>query len=648
MQLFVAGKLNALAFDQSVRRGTHELNDVLEAARETRSGLVETTHFLMAIANVIGGETRKGLTRRGLTVEQWRSGLAGCARAVDATPIVQLAQNAMDEGVLRMLQEAAQQTVKSTQAGISEPILLSFALKHLPAAVRELCESADINVEQWRDELEGVISPPPPVAVFADQKPHAVISDAFAGSGKKVLRLLKTETEALGYPTADPRHLLMALLEIEGGLLQYGIHQQGFVPRKIQEALMMNLRGKARQTRTQVCLDGEHLQPILQQILSLAGQLAARDVSRRIGESHLLRAFLSHDSTARAILSDQKINIAGLRELAESHDATTESEMEEDVMADIETIRKRLLDRLVGQDIAINQILPYIEFMRFGMITPGHPVGVFLFCGQSGSGKTELAKELARAVYGSEEFLIFLEMGQFNSPESMNIFVGAPPGYIGYGEGKLTNGLRDKPRAVVLFDEVEKAHSKVLDALLRFLDEGRIDDPAGPVRDGTQCIVILTSNVASDELEGIWSKVKDKPNRRAEIRQQLRDEFKKHKFRVEFLNRVDEVILFNTLSKDDYIEIARRHLKLLLDILRQGFQIDVTFDDSIAVAIGTYCFQLNEGARSVLRLTRTLVVLRVARYVTDNRCTPPLKLKAYVDPARQMTSGEPEIIVDLC
>src|SRR5207248_9239326 len=137
--------------------------------------------------------------------------------------------------------------------------------------------------------------------------------------------------------------------------------------------------------------------------------------------------------------------------------------------------------------------------------------------------KTELAKTLAHAVYGSPENLIFLEMGQFNAPESMNIFVGAPPAYVGYGEGKLTNGLRDKPRAVVLFDEVEKAHARVLDALLRFLDEGRIDDPAGPVRDGSQCLVILTSNVGAQQLSELGKQVDaSRSNARGLMRDQLR------------------------------------------------------------------------------------------------------------------------------
>jgi ATP-dependent Clp protease ATP-binding subunit ClpA len=242
---------------------------------------------------------------------------------------------------------------------------------------------------------------------------------------------------------------------------------------------------------------------------------------------------------------------------------------------------------------------------------------VFLFCGQSGSGKTEMAKSLARVVYGSEDNLIFLEMGQFNTRESMNIFVGAPPGYIGYGEGKLTNGLRDRPRSVVLFDEVEKADNLVLDALLRFLDEGKIDDPAGPVRDGSQCLIILTSNVSAEKLSELWDKYAADPSAPTAIRSDLREEFKRSKFRVEFLNRVDELILFRTLTKNNYIEIVKKLLSRDLERLRQEHKIEVITDVDLADAIGVYCFTANEGARAAQRLTQSMVITR----------KPPLRLR---------------------
>ena len=390
---------------------------------------------------------------------------------------------------------------------------------------------------------------------------------------------------------------------------------------------MLSLRSRARRVRSTAPLDRPHMQALLQRVLARAGEVTGRDHAPRIAESHLLRAFLAMDSAARGILESEKVNLAALTQAAERFDLSDEKEEEPFQMADIKVVRERMQQRLVGQDDSIERILPYVQRMRFGFSTPGRPVGVFLFCGQSGSGKTEMAKELARAVYGSEENLIFLEMGQFNAPESMNIFVGAPPGYIGYGEGKLTNGLRDKPRAVVLFDEVEKAHPRVLDALLRFIDEGRIDDPAGPLRDGGQCLVILTSNVGAEDLSKLWREIAGNPNWRTVLRKRLREEFRKHEFRIEFLNRLDEIILFRTLERQDYREIAQRVLEGELERLRRERKIHVTLEANVAASIGDYCDQIAEGARAVRRLAQSVVITPVIDFVVRNSCSPPVNLK---------------------
>ncbi len=606
MEIFVNHRLNPFAFDEDLRRGTHDLGDVLAAAQRMKARAIESTHFLIAVAGVPGGVTQRGLVRLGLSVAQWESGLSHCTTPgeVGDRPVM-LAESGLHPSATALLQAAQELCARSGRTRISEPILLLCSLRQATPPVRELLAGADIDLVQWCRELEEVIVPPPPPPVFQATGARGVVTASFSATGRRVLHLLRSETEALGYETADPRHLLLALLALEGGATQYGLFRQGLAPRKVQEAVLLHLRAKAKRTRSCVPIDMAHLQPALSHILGLAGELAGRDRAGRIAEAHILRAFLEIESTARALLADQKVDLVTLGDTAAGYDPLTDDEDRgEAAIADIETVRTHLKERIVGQDHAIDQIVPYIEFMRFGLTTPGHPIGVFLFCGQSGSGKTEMAKELARAVYGSEEDLIFLEMGQFNSPESMNIFVGAPPGFIGYGEGKLTNGLRDKPKAVVLFDEVEKAHKKVNDALLRFLDEGKIDDPAGPVRDGSQCIVILTSNVSSEHLDAIWQRVAGRPAWRTEIRRALREEFRKNDFRPEFLNRVNEILLFRTLTQDNYTTISDRYLRRFFDRLRRERQIEVILDRRVNEAIGAYCAELNEGARAVHRLAQ--------------------------------------------
>jgi ATP-dependent Clp protease ATP-binding subunit ClpC len=625
MNLFVGDKPNVEAFDADVRRASHDLSDLLLVAAQTQSALVESTHFLMVIAQVANGATQKGLAQLGLTIEQWQTGLADCVRkTTGGLPPPHLTRDTLHASAHAALNAAQDLCARFDLPRISEPVLLHACLRHATPAVRELCASADIDLEGWCAKLEQQIRPVKSLAAFNGD--GTVRLDSFSPSAKRVLRLLKRETESLGYKLADPRHLLLALLEHENGVMQYGVYHQGLRPRKLEEIVMLNLRSKAKRERSQIALAQDSFQPLLRHIMLQAGELAARDHAEAINEAHLLRAFLLTETSARTLLEDEKIKLAELNAIAENYDASEETEVDSDV-ADIQTVRARLQARLVGQDEAIERILPYIQRMRFGFTTPNRPVGVFLFCGQSGSGKTEMAKELARAVYGSEENLIFLEMGQFNAPESMNIFVGAPPGYIGYGEGKLTNGLRDKPRAVVLFDEIEKANTEVLDALLRFLDEGRIDDPAGPVRDGTQCIVILTSNVGADELSQLWSQIKNDANWRTTVRKTLRAEFKKHNFRTEFLNRVDELILFRTLTLLDYAEIAARLLKRDLERLQRERQIEVVADESVCQEIGSYCAAVGEGARAAQRLTQSTVITPVIDFVLRHSCVPPVRLR---------------------
>jgi ATP-dependent Clp protease ATP-binding subunit ClpC len=648
MELFINGKLNPQAFDMDVRQGTRDLTGVLVAATHTQSPAVESTHFLIALAKVSGGITQKSLSRLGLTTEQWETGLAGCAaRDSTALPLAHLTEDCLHQSARAMLKAAQTRCEGSRIYRIPEPILLLSGLENATSEVRSLFERADIDILGWREEIEKTLRPVKAVAVFKEDERKSLVMDSFSPRAERVLKLMLSEAESLGYDIADPRHLLLALVDYEGGATHYGIYCQGLLPNNIKKTVMLNLRAKARRTRSLIPPDGAHLQPVLQAILNVSGEMAGRDFAERIGEPHLLRAFLSVESMARRILEDEKVSISALQGVAESYDLGEEDEKEEQAIADIQVVQERLRERLVGQDGAIERILPYVQRMRFGFTVPGRPVGVFLFCGQSGSGKTEMAKELARAVYGSQENLIFLEMGQFNTPETMSIFVGAPPGYVGYGEGKLTNGLRDKPRAVVLFDEVEKAHAKVLDALLRFVDEGKIDDPAGPVRDGSQCILILTSNIGSEEIGKLWSEVKDNPNWRTIVREKLREEFRKSNFRPEFLNRVDELILFRTLTVADYSEIARRLLVRDTERLRKERMIEVVIDQSVTEAIGATCERISEGARAAQRLTQSVVITPVIDFVLRNSCVPPVRLRVKATGGSSGYDLEPRGIVEL-
>jgi ATP-dependent Clp protease ATP-binding subunit ClpC len=643
MGLFADGKLNPQAFDSDVRQATHDLSDLLLAVANTQSDLVESTHLLMVLARVRGGITARSLDGFGLSLEQWETGLGDCAaKPPGAMPPAHLTNSVLHASAKLALDAAEARSTERGEPRISEAVLLLAALENATRAVRDLFQSADINWEDWLKRIKDRISRPNGFVIFTPD--GALDVKCLSPGARKVLGLARAEAESLGHTVLDPRHLLLALCEFEGGALQHGMHLQGISTRRVHEGVMLNLRASARRQRTTLTLARNHMQKTLAALLTAAADQAAQAGHAQVAEPHLLLGFLAMDSSALRLLRDERVDLASLRTVAEDFDVGEEPEETADV-ATTETVRQRLRSRVIGQDHVIERVLPYIQRMRFGFTTPGRPVGVFLFCGQSGTGKTELAKGLAHAIYGSEENMIFLEMGQFNSPESMNIFVGAPPGYVGYGEGKLTNSLRDKPQAVVLFDEVEKAHAKVLDALLRFLDEGRIDDPAGPVRDGSHCVVILTSNVGADELSRLWAQVKDNPNERSILREKLRELFRKHQFRPEFLNRVDEIILFSSLTSNDYGEIAAQMIARHSARLSKERGIELTVDPGVHTAIGQYCEAIGEGARATARLVQTVVMTPVIDFLVSKECSGPVRLSVALAGTQGESPSEPHVTV---
>ena len=258
------------------------------------------------------------------------------------------------------------------------------------------------------------------------------------------------------------------------------------------------------------------------------------------------------------------------------HDTVTESEIA-DIVAKwtgipvsrlMESEREKLLhldavihQRVVGQDEAVRLVTEAIQRSRAGIADPGRPIGSFLFLGPTGVGKTELAKSLAQCLFDDEHNLVRIDMTEYMEKFSVSRLIGAPPGYVGYDEGgQLTEAVRRKPYSVVLFDEVEKAHPDVFNILLQILDDGRITDSQGRTVDFKNTIIILTSNLGSQELlEGIQDNGEISQSAREAVMAQLR-----RSFRPEFLNRLDEIILFKPLT--------RENLTGIIDILMQGLK----------------------------------------------------------------------------
>jgi ATP-dependent Clp protease ATP-binding subunit ClpB len=228
----------------------------------------------------------------------------------------------------------------------------------------------------------------------------------------------------------------------------------------------------------------------------------------------------------------------------------------------------RLHQRVVGQEQAIRAVSNAVRRARAGLQDPNRPIGSFIFLGPTGVGKTELARALAEFLFDDERAMIRIDMSEYQEKHTVSRLIGAPPGYIGYEEGgQLTESVRRRPYSVILFDEIEKAHSEVFNVLLQLLDDGRLTDGQGRTVDFRNTVVIMTSNLGSE----LWMAGQ------AEVqRDQITRALQAH-FRPEFLNRIDEVVIFRPLTREDLTEIVQIQLSRLADLLRgRGFNLEVT------------------------------------------------------------------------
>ncbi|MCA9381869.1 ATP-dependent Clp protease ATP-binding subunit, partial [Candidatus Dojkabacteria bacterium] len=274
---------------------------------------------------------------------------------------------------------------------------------------------------------------------------------------------------------------------------------------------------------------------------------------------------------------------------------------------------------VIGQEHAVHVVSEAIRRARAGLKDPNKPTGSFLFLGPSGVGKTELAKVLAREIYHTEKALIRLDMSEFSEQHTVQRLVGAPPGYVGYDEGgQLTNPVWEQPYSLILLDEIEKAHPKVFDIFLQVLDDGRLTDGQGRTVDFKNTIIIATSNIASDEIlqviqDNDKSKLSDPDFIQDTIIPILRDYF-----RPEFINRFDEVVVFNPLGKDELIQIARLQIKKIeARLAEQDIKLVVKEETLQSYANETYNPQF--GARPLKRLIQDKVENTVARMIIEGR-----------------------------
>lgn len=266
-----------------------------------------------------------------------------------------------------------------------------------------------------------------------------------------------------------------------------------------------------------------------------------------------------------------------------------------------------LKEKIIGQDAAIKTVSDAIRRGRTGLGQSDRPIGSFLFVGPTGVGKTELGLALAEILFGSRKSLLRFDMSEYTEAHSVSKLIGAPPGYVGYGEGGLlTERIRRNPYSIVLFDEIEKAHPEIYDLMLQILEDGMLTDSQGRTADFKNALIIMTSNIGSNDITntaplGFYKNEND--TQKANLRNKKIKEAVERSFRTEFLNRIDEMIIFNSLGRDSIEKIC----SLLLNSLSQrlkNINISVDFSDTLIKEIADQAFDERYGARNIRREKR--------------------------------------------
>jgi ATP-dependent Clp protease ATP-binding subunit ClpC len=284
----------------------------------------------------------------------------------------------------------------------------------------------------------------------------------------------------------------------------------------------------------------------------------------------------------------------------------------------------RLHDRIIGQDEAINAISDAIRRARSGLKDPNRPIGSFIFIGPSGVGKTELAKALAEFLFDDEDAIVRLDMSEYREQHTASRLFGAPPGYVGYEEGgQLTEAVRRRPYRVVLFDEIEKAHPEVWNALLQILDDGRLTDGQGRVVDFKNTVLIMTSNLGTEFVRkggALGFLAEDDDSDEVKASQEKIEKALKEAFRPEFLNRIDDIITFAPLSKDDVTKIVDLQVKEIKDRVME-YGVEIVIDESAREWLADQGYDPLFGARPLKRALQKYVESKLAIKLLEGEFT---------------------------
>ncbi|MHC4674345.1 MAG: AAA family ATPase, partial [Planctomycetota bacterium] len=324
------------------------------------------------------------------------------------------------------------------------------------------------------------------------------------------------------------------------------------------------------------------------------GELRELEEELKAGESELARFHENGNA-----LVHEEVTAEGIAEVVSKWTGIPVARMLEGEKDKLLKMEERLGQRVVGQDEALSAVSNAVRRNRAGLGDPQQPIGSFLFLGPTGVGKTELCKALAEFLFDDEAAFVRIDMSEFMEQHSVARLIGAPPGYVGYEEGgRLTEAVHRRPYCVVLFDEIEKAHADVFNVLLQVLDDGRLTDGHGRTVDFRNTIIAMTSNIASSTIQ----KMTENQAIDIEIEARVREELKQY-FRPEFLNRIDETIIFHRLSEEDLARIVDIQVDYLKDRLADR-KITIELTDGAVEHLAKDGYDPSFGARPLKRLIR--------------------------------------------
>lgn len=346
---------------------------------------------------------------------------------------------------------------------------------------------------------------------------------------------------------------------------------------------------------------------------------ALRDKEKELKEEYEKEQKKWKNKNTKQVTNIAEENIA---EVISNWTGIPASKITEDENVKLKNLEKNLHERVIGQNEAVEAVSKAIRRGRVGLKDPKRPIGSFLFLGPTGVGKTELSKALAESLFGDENAMIRVDMSEFMEPHSVSKLIGSPPGYVGFEEGgQLTEKIRRKPYSVILFDEIEKAHPEVFNILLQVLDDGRVTDSQGRTVDFKNTIIILTSNLGSDFiLDGITTE-----GEISSVAKEKVEDLLKRSFRPEFLNRLDEIVFYKPLKKEEIASILNlliidlnerledKHIALELTDSSKSYLIDNGYDEIY-------------GARPLKRFVQKKLETLMARLILNREIMPNSKI----------------------